>query len=185
MKLIVLILFSFQWAYSAQVSTSYDFEIRTAPVAVLAKWWTFDFSFAVNPNWAVGPSAILYSSPRNGGMLAPSYDGYAIGGHVYHYMNSFSDNGWYWGNHFYYETYDSFPHNAQGTYYELKGFKLNSKFGYQTMSLWAVNLLTGFGFEFRSYADQKLRDPENSGSTSMSDQSKTLPYIEIKMGYKF
>jgi hypothetical protein len=160
-----------------------DYEVRTAPIALLARWATLDLSFSLNDQWAIGPSIIVYAAPKVGNMFVPAYNGYAAGLHAYGYLDSFSSDTWYWGNHLYYENFESYPHNFSG-HYELKGFKFNSVAGYQVILNYNLNLLLGAGFETKNY-DQVNIDESNGNTPSFKNQSYTSLYIEAKFGYKF
>ncbi len=161
-----------------------DYEIRTAPIALIARWGTLDFSFNVNNQWAIGPSVIIYAAPKIGNMFAPSYSGTAIGGHAYYYFNSFSGTGWYWGTHIYYESYESYPHNFNG-HYEFKGFKFNTKIGYQIMASSRINLLLGAGAEARNYDQKNIDDSSGVNVPKFKDYQAVIPFVEAKLGYKF
>lgn len=181
MFLLATITISFSQSLIAKEDLSY--EVRTAPVAMIARWGTIDLSFNIDDHWAFGPSVIVYAAPKIGNMFAPAYNGYAVGGHAYGYLNSFATDGWYWGNHLYYENFESYPHNFLG-HYELKGFKFNTVAGYQIILNYSLNLLFGAGLETRSY-DQKNIDESNGNTPKFKDQSYTSLYVEAKFGYKF
>ena len=168
----------------SQSTEAFNYEIRTAPIALLARWGTLDFSLNINTQWALGPSVIIYAAPKVGQMFAPSYSGTAIGGHLYYYLNSFSENSWYWGNHLYAESYQSYPHAMNG-HYEYSGYKLNSKFGYQFTHSSGFNMLLGAGAELRNYAQKNIDDSSGANTPSFNDYQPVIPFIEMKFGYKF
>ena len=132
-KLILTNVFLLLFSQNIFAKTVSNYEIRTAPIALLARWVTLDFAFNLDNQWAIGPSVIIYAAPKIGNMFIPTYNGYAAGVNVYGYLNSFSTNGWYWGNHLYYENFESYPHDFLG-HYELSGFKFNTVGGYQVVT---------------------------------------------------
>lgn len=184
MKKIVTILFMIVLYQSTSLAKEVlKYEVRTAPIALVAQWATLDFSFKLNGTWAAGPSVIVYASPKIGNMLAPSYNGTALGGHLYAYLNSFSQSSWYWGNHFYSENFESYPHAKTG-HYELKGSKISTKFGYQLLLKSNFVFLTGAGVELRSYTQNDIIDL-GAAAPTLKSQSGIFPFIEFKVGYKF
>jgi hypothetical protein len=182
---LLVVLSSFCFSSSSFSKENVNYEIKTAPIAFFASWLTLDFSINLNDQWALGPSVIIYQSAKTGNMFAPSYNGFAGGAHFYYYFNSFSENGWYWGNHVYYENYESYPHNFLG-HYGYTGFKINSKVGYQLVSTSNINFYLGAGAEARNYA-QKNTDDSSQGQSppTFSEYVPVIPYIEFKVGYKF
>ena len=177
----VLILLSSPFSFSKEIL---NYEIRTAPVALIARWVTLDFSFNINNQWALGPSIGLYATPKIGNMFTPSYNGSAVGAHAYYYFNSFSDDSWYFGNHAYYENYESYPHAFNG-HYELKGFKFNSKAGYQLVIMSGFSFLLGLGAEYRNYDQKNIDDSNGVNTPKFKDYQPVVGFIEAKVGYKF
>jgi hypothetical protein len=168
---------------TAFAKNSLKYEVRTAPIALIARWATLDFTIKINDRWVIGPSTIIYAAPKIGNMLSPAYSGFAVGGHAYGYLKSFSENGWYWGNHLYYENYESYPHAFEG-HYELSGLKFNTKLGYQFLLKSKFTFLFGAGAEVRQY-DQNNISEHTGGAPSFKTQSGTYPFVEAKIGYKF
>jgi hypothetical protein len=167
----------------AQEKLSY--EVRTAPAALLARWITLDFSLnLVSEHWSLGPSVIIYAAPKIGNMFTPSYNGTALGGHLYYYFKSFSESSWYSGNHLYYEEYESYPHNFTG-HYQYQGFKFNPKAGYQIATSSGINIMLGAGLELRSYHQKNIDDSNGVDSPSFKNYSAVIPYVEAKLGFKF
>jgi len=159
-----------------------SWEFRTAPIALIARWFTLDVSYRLSDQWATGPAAILYNAEGPGGMLSPSYKGYAVGWNGNYYFNSVYKNTWYVSAHTYYESYKSYPHAYLG-YKEIDGFKANSVIGYQWK--WSrINMMTGIGAEFRNQNVVDRKDAVNSVEQSPieSRDSFWLPHIEFKMG---
>lgn len=164
-------------------SRAAEHEFRTAPMAIIAQWATLDYSYSFHKNWAGGPSMILYTGPKSGSMFWPAYAGYAVGVHLYGYFNGFSSRGFYWGNHFYFENYESHVHNLAG-HYKLEGHKFNMKAGYQLFIRSNINVLLGAGFETRSYSQDDIIDQAGQ-NPDFKKQSGNFPYIEAKMGFQF
>lgn len=67
-------------------------DLRMAPVALIARWYTLDASYRITENWSMGPAAIIYSASSPGGMFFPSDKGYAIGWSGNHYFTSVRTN---------------------------------------------------------------------------------------------
>lgn len=179
MKIILIALLFCSIAFSKENK----YEVRTAPIALLARWVTADFSIALNPNIAVGPSVVIYASPEIGNMFLPSYSGYALGAHAYYYLVGFSENGFYGGSHFYYENFSSYPHGVAG-HSELTGTKINLVGGYQFITVTKFNILAGLGLESRNYSQNNISNDPLFPAT-FSDRSGAGAFIEFKVGYKF
>jgi hypothetical protein len=179
--LMIIILLSSHISFSKEIS---NYEIRTAPITLIARWGTLDFSFNIDNQWAIGPSVIIYAAPKIGNMFAPSYNGTAVGAHAYYYFNSFLDDSWYWGNHAYYESYESYPHDFNG-HYEFKGFKFNTKVGYQVTTPLGINMLFGIGAEARKYDQKNIDDSNGGNSPKFKDYQPVIGFVEVKLGYKF
>lgn len=152
-------------------------EIRIAPIALLARWLTLDVSYHLNENWATGPALINYTTDSNrGGMLVPTYKGYAIGWQGNYFTSALKD-GLYLSAHAYYESYKNYPHSFQG-YYQKDGYKLNSALGYRWK--WKpVVLMTGVGAE---YLDHSVTEYTEVRTSRDSKQSNSRPFIEVKLG---
>jgi hypothetical protein len=170
------------------VENNSNWIFRTAPVAIMARWYTLDVSYNISKNWATGPAVISYASGTMGGMLAPTYRGYAIGWNGNYYFNSVRVDGWYASLHAYYENYDSYPEGYSG-YVAINGFKANSAVGYR----WIIgnfDILAGLGMENRIHTttDHRERYLLIDGSPTMiqeptSNASDWLPFAEIKIGF--
>ena len=158
-------------------------EARIAPLALLARWFSFDLSLNTSKHWSYGPSGIYYGAPRSGNMFIPSYNGFALGGHVYYYYHGFDLNSWYWGVHAFYERFESYPHAFNG-HYELNGTKVNTKVGYRILSSSSLSFLFGLGLETRNYSQDNIANSSLS-SPDFSDQSGLFPFLEAKMAYRF
>lgn len=156
-------------------------EFRTAPVALLARWYTLDVSYRFTENFAVGPSIVIYDAPgEQGNMLAPTYKGDAFGFHANYYFTSVKARGWYSGLHAYQESYRSYPEGYPG-YEDRKGYRSNITAGYQFK--WSqVNLLTGLGMEYRNH--NVVETSRYSGVQPETRKSGWGPTVEIKLGFE-
>lgn len=161
------------------------FEIRTAPLAFLAKWLTLDTSYRLNDSFSTGPAVVIYAAGGPGGMLAPSFKGYAAGWSANYYINGAQEDTVYVGTHAYYESYDSYPHAFLG-YYSRSGLRANITLGYQwRISSW-MNMQAGAGLEARQH--HVTAYPENASSStaygSESDDNTSGPVLEFKVGFE-
>ncbi len=158
-----------------------SWEFRTAPVALLARWYTLDISYRFTEQLAFGPSAVIYDAPGvQGNMLAPTYKGNAFGLHANYYFNSVMTRGWYSGLHAYQESYRSYPEGYPG-YEDRKGFRGNVTAGYQFK--WSqVNLMTGLGMEYRNH--NVVETSRYSGTQPETRESSWGPTVEIKLGFE-
>lgn len=160
-------------------------ELRTAPVAFLAKWVTLDSSYRFQENFSFGPSIILYNSPKGdgGGMLTPSYNGYAAGLNGMLYFDSVTKNTWYTSFHAYYEDFSSYGHGSKkGDVTEIHGIKSQAAIGYQWR--WSkMTMLTGGGIEYRGHNENQVRvDINNNTTKTEGSNSGFLPFLEFKIG---
>ena len=161
-------------------SSNYKFELRTAPIAFIAKWTTIDISYFINEHWAIGPSYIRYgASGPYGNMFLPTWDGYAIGGHFI-LAENLQTTGYYLATHIYSENYKSYPEAYLG-YYKRVGTRVIVTVGERWVS---GNFTTqlGAGFEGTSYDITKTPD---TGSPTEYTDSGTGFTIEFKMGLMF
>lgn len=160
-----------------------SWEIRTAPLAFLARWLTLDLSYRPTNHWAFGPSFISYQASRPGGFLAPSYRGLATGFNLNYYFDSVHTETWYLSSHVYYENFESYPHAYSG-YIKRSGYKANSAIGYQ--GKWSqVSVLTGVGIEYLSHSREDINDTVNPQTSTFSNENRSRAFFEFKMGYSF
>lgn len=157
-------------------------EIRTAPVAMLASWYTLDVSYRISENFATGPAVVIYNAPEVGNAHLPTYKGGAWGWHANYYFDSVVRNTWYLGARAYYESFRSYPHARRG-YEDVRGVRSAAFLGFQWK--WSrLNLMTGVGMEYRgSDVKDYTRSGVNlEGAPTKSRESELLPMIEIKLG---
>jgi hypothetical protein len=157
-------------------------ELKTAPVALWAGWYTLDVSYRISKNWTTGPAVVEYRGSEGGNMFAPSYRGYAVGWNANYYLKSVMENGWYLSSHSYYEKYSSFPHGYRG-HEELNGYRVNLVAGYHWLAR-DVNLMAGFGSEYRSHnvIDKTRAAVEDETQVRTFHENRSLPHIEFKIG---
>lgn len=161
----------------------HSWEIRTAPIALLARWLTIDLSYRPTEHWAFGPSLISYNARRPGGFLGPNYRGLALGFNLNYYFSSAHTSSGYISSHAYHENYESYPH-AQPGYLKRSGYKTNMALGYQIKSS-EISMLTGLGFEYLNYQQDEIDDSVSPTTSVSSPASRWLPFIEFKLGYSF
>ncbi len=167
-------------AANAKQTELRSWEFRTAPVALLARWYTLDVSYRFTAHIAAGPSAVIYDAVEQGNMLAPSYKGNAYGLHANYYLTSVEASGWYSGLHAYQESYRSYPEGYPG-YEDRKGYRGNVTAGYQVK--WSqINLMTGLGMEYRSH--NVVETSRYSGTQPETRESGWGPTVEIKLGFE-
>ncbi len=161
-------------------------DLKTAPIAFLARWLTFDLGYYLTSKWSVGPSTILFLSEKPGGMLAPSYKGYAWGIDSVYLFSSVHQNGFNQSVHAYYDNFESYPHAAR-SYYKNEGFRINSAIGYTADELW-YRWFLGLGGEFKSHQVQEFEeDLLTSDSNFISEEHSEILnlFIEFKVSYRF
>lgn len=160
-------------------------ELRTAPIALLASWVTLDASYRFTDHWATGPAVILYSASGRGNMFTATNNGYAAGWSANYYFRSVFRNTWYISAHTYFESYKTYPHAYEG-FKELSGLKANSAFGYQ-WKMPRINVMTGLGAEMLTH--NILDRPEAVNGIAKpavgSNRSDVIPFFEFKMGMDF
>lgn len=167
----------------SEINDIRPWELRTSPIALFARWYTLDVSYRISKKFSTGPTTVIYDAPGDrGGMLAPTYKGYAVGWHANYFFNSVVKNTWYLSVRSYYESYKSYPHSFLG-YEDRKGFRSDVLYGFQWK--WSsVNLMSGLGLEYTSHDVIEQRDSINSVSQAALESHKFFwrPMIEFKLG---
>lgn len=162
-----------------------EWEVRTAPVAFFAKWLTLDFSYLPNSNWAFGPSLIRYGSEETlGGMLAPTYNGWAYGAHII-LAHSLTENSPYISSHAYLENYTSYPHAFSGQK-DKSGSKINLDVGYRLVwsNQYLSNLTMMFGIGIEK-SNHSVEEKPTNGVQSAYNEYSSVIHFEFKAGYMF
>ncbi|MGE4133946.1 MAG: hypothetical protein AB7F86_20080 [Bdellovibrionales bacterium] len=159
-------------------------ELRTAPIAMLASWYTLDVSFHLTPYFSMGPAVVLYNDrSEHGGMLAPTYHGHALGWHGYYYFRSHARHGMYLGLRSYYESYRSRQHGLSGQYEDRDGFRTDLFTGYR-MRWSRFTMMAGGGLEIATHSVVEREDALGSRPASRKTYNETRsgPMIEFKLG---
>jgi len=156
-------------------------ELRTAPLALLASWYTLDASYRFTEHFALGPAVVFYNSrAEHGNMLAPTYKGTAYGLHANYYFRSVEVSGFYTGLHAYQEDYRSYPHGLSG-HEDRNGYRVNLTAGYQAR-MNRVSLLMGLGVEVRSHKVVETRTYDSAPKEY--SETHRIPTVEIKLGFE-
>lgn len=160
-------------------------EVRTAPIAYLAKWYTVDIAYVFGEQFAMGPAAIFYNGDDLGNMITPTYNGAAYGLSAAYYFKPVHKNGTYISSHIYYDKYDNYPHGApKGDYDKVEGIKANLVYGYRThLSVFSISM--GLGAEYRDYdvsVGQKTYPGDAVDRGDYGNRSGVIPYVEFKIG---
>ena len=115
-------------------------------------------------------------------MLAPTYQGYALGANGNYYFKTVYENTWYLSSHAFYEIYNSYPHAYSGVK-EIEGVRVNAVMGYQWRGS-KINVMAGVGTEFRSQNIIDKKEPINGAPQSPveSHEAFWLPHFELKIG---
>jgi|GEM_PF-3092149 hypothetical protein len=159
-------------------------EFRTAPIALLARWYTLDVSWRFSKHWSTGPAVVFYRSATIGNMLTPSFRGSAVGWQGNYYFQSVERNSWYAGFHSYYEEYDSYLEGRSGRD-AVKGLRLDSALGYQWRgagSFRPLHFMAGVGPEYKDRQRKRFRELEGGAPFEDGHQSLFGIFLEFKMG---
>lgn len=186
MKSLGLLFFGWLCLFNVSASAeSKQFEIRTAPIALIARWYTLDASYRPNPQWALGPSIVIYNHDGPGGILSPAYQGKSFGAHINYYFQSIDVNSFYLGSHFLYDDYRSFPHGSSG-YRDHIGTSLQAVAGYFGRYQ-SLTFHTGLGFEqeMGSYEDVAYNSLTSDYEMTTGNDTFFKLLIEFKLGYEF
>ncbi|OYZ16079.1 MAG: hypothetical protein B7Y39_16175 [Bdellovibrio sp. 28-41-41] len=154
-------------------------EFRTAPVALIASWYTVDISYRTSERLSTGPAVVIYGASAQGNMFLPSYNGSAVGWQMNYYFDTVRKNTWYLGSHAYFEKYNSYPHAAQG-FSEHSGYRINTTIGYKVKNAGILSMF-GIGVEYR---DQNITRTEDSQINVDSHEANFFPVLELKMGFE-
>jgi len=162
------------------------FELRTAPIAFIARWLTLEALYRLNDKWAVGPSFVYYGSGPTGSMFWLSYQGRALGLVATHYLRGVSQRGWYGSLRYHYEDYTYYPHaKSEEQYY--KGHSLIAVAGYRFLFLKSFFVMPGLGAKLSLYehTETKFGVANVATRTRTPSRFQALPYIEAKLGVEF
>lgn len=166
-----------------------SWEVRTAPIALLARWLTLDVAYRFSEHFATGPAIVLYEAPiqAGGNMLMPTYRGSAWGWQANYYFKPITErsNG-YVGGRIYSETYKSYPHDmSEGGYDDVSGTRADVFIGALLRSSPFI-FMGGVGFEFfdHKFAEHRTLLGVDQPVTHDSE-SDTRLMLEFKAGIEF
>ena len=167
-----------------------SWEIRTAPIALFAAWYTVDVAYRITDQFATGPAFVSYGCDGPGGMLAPCFKGSAYGWQANYYAKSLAARrGVYVGTRAYYEDYVASPHGSLYSKVDAKGFRGNVMAGLFAPAFLGMLWHFGIGWEMRDqqvtrYSSDQLserpKEPRTSGRENHSG-----PMLEAKLGIQF
>lgn len=159
-----------------------NWEIRTAPIALFASWFTVDLSYRATEHFATGPAGVTFNCGGRGGMLAPCWKGTALGWQANYYFDSVASKGPYISGHAYYDSFKAFSHSVLKGHDELQGTRINAMFGYMFQA--PVNFVwhLGIGMEVRNYHVTKF---DENGAETTKRENGQHPMLEAKLGYQF
>lgn len=166
------------------------FELRTAPLALIARWITLEGLYLLGgERWAVGPSLVFYESPAAGSMLWLSQRGRSIGAVATYYFKPVSEPGWYGTLRYLHDSYTYYPHNSRaGIRHEsYQGHSLTMVAGYRFVLPWNAFLLMGGGAQGGLYERAETKEPTPGAFTSSSSRGRfsLRLYVEGKAGLRF
>ena len=161
----------------AEKNELFTWELRTAPLALLASWYTVDISYRISEKVSTGPAIVVYGASEQGNMFFPSYKGNAVGWQANYYFDSVLRNSFYLGSRLYFENYNSYPHAFNG-FNQIIGSRLNTIFGYKIKNSGILSMF-GVGLE---YSDHAITKHEDSQLNVDSHEAKLAPVLEVRMG---
>ncbi len=163
-----------------------QFELRTAPIAFVARWLTLEALFRVNPHWAVGPSFVYYGDTSSGSMFWLSYQGRAVGIVATHYLRGAGIRGWYGTGRYHFESFTHRPH-AKSEELHYKGHALLLSAGYRFVFLKNFFVMPGLGVKLGLYerTETNFSVPSARTRNTKPNHFLALPYLEAKLGVEF
>ncbi|MES2965326.1 MAG: hypothetical protein V4760_15685 [Bdellovibrionota bacterium] len=165
-------------------------ELRTAPAALLASWFTIDAGYRFGSKFSTGPALVSYSAKR-GNMFLPSFEGQALGWYANYYFRPATRSGWYSSVHAYQEDFVSHPHAARDDErFKRSGQRANVALGYR-WSRSIIDVLIGGGMQFMNHQVDETKwvyttfgSPGKLESSSRAE-SISVPFVEFKTGLQF
>jgi hypothetical protein len=161
-------------------------EVRTAPIALLASWSTLDVSYRLSDQIATGPAVVAFGCKGPGNMLAPCWDGYALGWQGIYYFRGVRGNSPYVSGHAYYDEFKSHAHAVVDSHDEVRGVRAHAFVG--DMFHAPVNVIwqAGAGVETRNYQRTKVSDDAfDTSAAKRTTEVLTSPMLEAKIGLQF
>lgn len=164
------------------------FELRTAPLAFLARWITAEGLFRFNSQWAAGPSYVQYVDRSIGNMFWPSLKGFSAGFVVTHYLKELPLQGIYATLRYHYEDFRYISHGQSNIELRFKGHNLLLVGGVRLPIGEHFFLMPGLGIQAGYYHRLELKsDFLTRNIVVKNDPSSTQvrPYLEAKAGVEF
>ena len=171
----------------SEVGPEKKWEIRTAPIAILAGWTTVEALYHVTDQLAFGPSYIRYAECSGyAGMFSPSYCGSSLGAAMNYYFKPNAVRTWYLGSHVYSSNYRSYSHpTIVGEFTDKSGVSVNAVLGIQRN--WKnCEIMLGGGLETDIFKENRrtFQFVDKTYSDTVSNPTQTYPYIEAKVGLR-
>lgn len=164
------------------------FAVKTAPIALLAGWYTLDFSIRASTQFSIGPSLVVYDGDveTSGSFLSPNYKGYGAGFHWNYFLRNINENWFYLSGHTYFDDYKSLGHNSSFRE-SVEGIRTNLIFGWKHQFHGLPLIMqAGGGLEYRWYSVREVpRSSSITGVTRYFSEEWGLPMIEFKIGFEF
>lgn len=169
---------------------SAKWEIRTAPIALLASWLTIDAGYRIGSKVSTGPAFVSYGA-KSGNMFLPSFEGQAIGWYANYYFRPSGVGGWYTSLHAYAEDYLVHSHSARdGERFKRAGTRANAAIGFHRTAK-SIDFLIGGGIqvmdhevERTKFVSTSMTGPERLESTNRRE-THSVPFVEFKTGLRF
>ncbi len=155
-------------------------DLRTAPIAILAHRYLLEGSFRPSPQWATGPSVIRYDCHGPSGLLARCISGWSVGWQTTYYFQSPNFNTWYASAHAYSDRHSARSDGAEMSESASTGLKVNAVIGHQ-WQLKSIFFLLGCGVEHESYKIERKWMNESFEDS----QNQWRPLIEANIGFAF
>lgn len=170
------------------IEASKSWEVRTAPLALIARWYTLEALYRLNDEWALGPSYIKFGSTASADMFFPSYRGKALGFVGTHYFPSSSGQGLYGTVRYYFQDYTAYEHDNTSSEFHLKGHSLAFVGGYRLPFLKSFFFMPGIGIQLGKYEKTETKTDIITHAVTVTTDSNYLsviPYLEAKVGVEF
>lgn len=164
-----------------------QWEVRTAPIAFIARWFTFEGLYRPNPSWALGGSYVKYSGSTSGSMFWPSDRGYSAGLVGTYYFDPVMAESWYATARLHHEKFTSYGHNSEYDY-EYKGNSLMAVGGFRVAFLGNFFAMSGLGVQLGLYDRVEIKTARGTNAVTYSTKPnmiRVLPYLEAKIGAEF
>ncbi len=204
-----LLVLTLVWqAESKELTGRPQWELTTAPLEFIAKWYPLDVAYRLSQKISIGPAFVFYNdSGESENITGFQLQGYGLGLNANYYFQSASKSSWYLSGHLYYESFKQYGSSSRANdvvYNEMRGVRGHSTAGYQ----WRISsfaLLLGAGIEVRDHASIKTNvisstsKIKGAGSTSSQDETvgasdvvistnvfpSLVPRVEMKWGFEF